>query len=183
MSKLKTCKSCSKEVAKAAKTCPHCGAKLKMGMLLKLVIAGVVIAIIGAVTAPSKEEFKDTLLSLKAESPATIDTADLAAHFRMGSDNTDLQRDKKEEEIKGQIVDWQIPVYEVRVLSADKNKYKIQGTSNRNIPGTFVTIYALDDAEKNQIESLKTGDVVRIKGKITGTTMRNIDIDPAVLAQ
>ena len=38
MSKLVNCKTCEKEVSKSAKKCPHCGAKLKMGFFMKLII-------------------------------------------------------------------------------------------------------------------------------------------------
>jgi PHP family Zn ribbon phosphoesterase len=38
MDQLTTCKTCSKEVAKSACNCPHCGAKLKMGTFEKLLI-------------------------------------------------------------------------------------------------------------------------------------------------
>lgn len=38
MTKLTTCKTCEKEVAKSAKSCPHCGAKLKSGWFAKIVL-------------------------------------------------------------------------------------------------------------------------------------------------
>lgn len=41
MSKLTTCKACGKEIAKSAKTCPHCGAKNKkkpIGCLIALIL-------------------------------------------------------------------------------------------------------------------------------------------------
>lgn len=38
MDGLTTCKTCSKEVALSATTCPHCGAKLKMSFMEKLVL-------------------------------------------------------------------------------------------------------------------------------------------------
>ncbi|MCL2882340.1 MAG: DUF4352 domain-containing protein [Coriobacteriia bacterium] len=47
--KLKTCKSCGKEVAKSAKKCPHCGARLGMATWLKVIIVLIVIGVIGAV--------------------------------------------------------------------------------------------------------------------------------------
>lgn len=47
MSKLVTCKTCEKEIAKAAKVCPHCGAKnAKSGWFLKALAAYIAIAII-----------------------------------------------------------------------------------------------------------------------------------------
>lgn len=39
MSKIKLCKNCSKEVPKSAKICPFCGAKLKMGIIKKLLLS------------------------------------------------------------------------------------------------------------------------------------------------
>lgn len=44
--KLKTCKVCGTEIAKSAKICPHCGAKLKKGHPLLIGLA-VVIAFVG----------------------------------------------------------------------------------------------------------------------------------------
>lgn len=49
--KMITCKTCGADVASSAKTCPHCGAKLKKPKALGIVlIVVVVIAIIGAVS-------------------------------------------------------------------------------------------------------------------------------------
>ncbi|PCJ47672.1 MAG: hypothetical protein COA74_11085 [Gammaproteobacteria bacterium] len=36
MSKLKSCKSCDKEIAKSAKSCPNCGASQKGSLIIKL---------------------------------------------------------------------------------------------------------------------------------------------------
>jgi hypothetical protein len=36
--KLSNCETCGKEVAKSANRCPHCGAKLKMGCFMKLIV-------------------------------------------------------------------------------------------------------------------------------------------------
>ncbi|WP_088187085.1 hypothetical protein [Desulfosporosinus sp. FKA] len=36
--KFTICKTCSKEVARSATACPHCGAKLKMNLIEKLVL-------------------------------------------------------------------------------------------------------------------------------------------------
>ncbi|MDR3584332.1 MAG: hypothetical protein P4L59_03310 [Desulfosporosinus sp.] len=54
MDQLTSCKTCSKEVAQSATVCPHCGAKLKMNLIEKLVLYVIVsfaalylIAIIG----------------------------------------------------------------------------------------------------------------------------------------
>ena len=63
----------------------------------------------------------------------------------------------------------------------DKEKliYRIQGSSTKNAPGTFVNLYARNASEAKKIESLKTGNFIFVKGKVTGVFMRNIDIDLA----
>jgi hypothetical protein len=189
MSKIKNCKSCGKEVAKSAKTCPNCGQKLKMGMMLKLLIGVGVLVVAGAIFGLSPEEeaakLKDELAAIASAQPANIaSSGQIAETFSLGSSSTDLQREDLEKQITGQIVQWNLPVYEVKRLDEKTSKYKIQTSSKGNSAvGAFVTIYARDDAEKQRIESLKTGDIVKIKGKITGTTMRNVNINPAVLVQ
>lgn len=35
---LTSCKTCSKEVAKSATVCPHCGAKLKLNLVEKIIL-------------------------------------------------------------------------------------------------------------------------------------------------
>jgi len=44
-----SCKTCSKEVAKSATVCPHCGAKLKLNLIEKVLLFIVVswVAIFG----------------------------------------------------------------------------------------------------------------------------------------
>ncbi len=38
MNQFTTCKTCLKEVAQSATVCPHCGAKLKLNLIEKLVL-------------------------------------------------------------------------------------------------------------------------------------------------
>ena len=190
-SQLKACPSCGKEVSKSAKVCPHCGKKLKMGFFLKLMISIVVIIGIVIAVQPSKE---DALLVLKEEINIIINadadnlkaTGELDEVFKLGGTATDIQRQNTEKEIIGKIVLWKLPVYEVKKL--DESKYRIQTSGNiggsfsgTSIVSTFVTIYPYDAQEKTYIESLKTNDMVTIKGRITGTSMRHITIAPAIL--
>lgn len=184
MSKLTTCKSCGKEVAKSAKKCPHCGEKLKMGFFMKLIIGAAVIGVISAIMAPSKDEKLKQLQEMASTQPANISPqGELAEMFSLGSKYTNLQREAKEKELKGQIVDWTLPVYEVKLLNKDSKTYKVQTTSQGGIVGTFVHIQALDDGDENVLSQLKTGTLVHFKGKISGVSIRNLEINPAVLVR
>lgn len=61
---LKSCKECGKQVSSNAKTCPHCGAKLKMGFFMKTIIGFFVLIFIGAIISnnqPKPEPEKDKI--------------------------------------------------------------------------------------------------------------------------
>jgi RNA polymerase subunit RPABC4/transcription elongation factor Spt4 len=180
MAKLKNCKSCNAEVAKSAKQCPSCGQKLKMGFMAKLgivIVVGIAAAIAGM---PSSEDIEKKLAEVEAATPSNIEPGgSLASMFSFVSDSTDIQRENKENEIVGNIVEWRLPVYEVRKLGDTGLKYKIQTTGGRNNVGTFVTITARDATESKKIEGLSADDVINVKGEITGIFMRNINIEHA----
>jgi hypothetical protein len=183
MSKVKDCPTCGKEVAKSAKVCPHCGKKLKTGLFVKIVLAliafGVLVAIFGPSDEQKAQKLSATLDSIEKSEAANISpSGQISEIFSIGSENTDIQRENMEKEINGKIVQWTLPVYEVK--KREENIYRIT-TSGTGYVGTFVTLHARNSQESSYIESLKTGSMFSFKGKIDGTTMRNIDIDPAVL--
>ena len=188
-SKLKQCPACEKEVAKSAKVCPNCGKKLKMGFFKKALIFFGILIIIGVAFSPSEEELANkldqTLSEIVSSQPSNISpTGEIAAIFKLDSKYTDLQRGDKENELRGQIVQWSLPVYEVRRTN---NAYRIQTSGDEALfggtprVGAFITVYARNDTETKYIESLKTGDIINFKGRISGTTMRNIDVNPAIV--
>ena len=180
MAKLKKCKSCGTDVAKGAKQCPSCGQKLKMGFMAKLGIVIVAIIAVVIISMPSSEEIEKKLAEVEAATPSNLDAGgSLASMFSFVSDSTDIQRENKEKEIVGAIVEWRLPVYEVKKLGDSGLKYKIQTTGNRNNVGTFVTITARDANEAKKIEGLSADDMINIKGEITGIFMRNMTIEHA----
>jgi hypothetical protein len=186
MSKLKACPACGKEVAASAKSCPHCGKKLKMGLWPRIGLALLIFGVLTVIFGPSEEEqaaaLATELSSLRSASAASISPrGELAEAFVFGSDYTDIQRENMEAELIGKVVQWRLPVYEVS--KQGDNRYRVQTGDGGGYVGTFLVIHTASPEEKAYVEGLKTGDAVSIKGKITGTTMRNIDIDPAILVR
>lgn len=135
---------------------------------------------------PSPEPQDDPITQLvKAQPSALAPTGELAAMFTLGSDNTDLQRDNELAKIKGQVVQWRLRVYEV---SKDGDGYRIQTDSGNDSTdatmdavGTFADITPRNDADRQKIANLKTGDFIVIKGVIADVMMRNLVLDPAIL--
>jgi len=112
-------------------------------------------------------------------------TGELAEILSYGSDFTQLQRDLKFKAIRGKVIEWRLPVYEVK---QSDDGYLIQtGRSFRDDPlgnslvGTFLHVTPRSDDDRQLVERLKTGDVIKVKGVIDDVTIRNLDIKPALL--
>lgn len=192
MGKLKACPACGKDVAKSAEMCPHCGKNLKSGLFVKLFFGIIVLAFLGDKFGPGEEgkarhekdvvqQFSSSLDSIANAQPTDISpSGELSQAFTLMSDYTNVQRDNMEEEIKGNIVQWSLPIYEVSKRS--KNKYRVQTLASSGNIGTSLTLYTRSPEESAYIERLQIGGIISFKGRITGITMRSIDIDPAVLA-
>lgn len=72
--KLTTCKVCGEQVAKTAKTCPHCGAKIKKSHPVAIGIAVVLILIAVAVSTGESDTPKKVDSTASVQNPAKATT-------------------------------------------------------------------------------------------------------------
>lgn len=151
-----------------------------VGLLVILIIGGVMSGKDGV-----KSKISEQMELINAQPSHLQIEGELSEIFAMGSKYTDLQREKKSKEITGQVVQWRLPVYEV---SKSDDVYKIQTQSKINIMGfgqdlvgVFVYITPRNDQDRQMIEALKTDDMITFKGIISGTSMRNLTVKPAIL--
>ena len=118
----------------------------------------------------------------------------LADKYVAESNYTNLQRDDQEKVLKGKIVEWEAPIYEVSrikssnvyfqiLIRADKRHDKKYNPKKPRYPGMEIEIFARTKKETQQIENLKTGSLISFKGRITGVTSvwRRIEIEDAIL--
>lgn len=99
--------------------------------------------------------------------------------FKLGSDHTDLQRETKLQEIRGQVVEWELPLYEISRKS--DGSYRVI-TSSSHAVGCIVDVRVTSDAERSYLLGLKTGDRIRFRGSIRGVNfVRSLEIDPATV--
>ncbi len=164
-----------------------------LGGILGLLLLLIVVAGIGHkngagdTSSASDAPSSDPLVALQNAAPSSLrPDGELAELFQIGgNDHTDIQRENKFKEIKGQVVAWCLPVYDV--TKADDG-YKVQTSGEYNIfgaggkvLGTFVYITPRNDEERRTIEALKEKDIIAFKGIIDDETMRSFDITPAIL--
>ena len=163
-------------------------------MTALMIIGGLVVLLIGGcavltgifavgVSEVAKEEAAKTKIqldSLATASPSGLrPDGELERMFTMLSEHTDIQRENKEKEITGKIVEWTLSVYEV---SRSGENYRVQ-THGDNVVGTFTILHPRSDSDRKRIEALKENDVITVRGYITGTSLRSVDIDPAILVR
>ncbi|MDP1548349.1 MAG: hypothetical protein Q8L87_20230 [Anaerolineales bacterium] len=165
------------------------GPKKKTGLWIGIVAGVLGLVVIAGMVGKSsgdKGTTVDPLAELASAAPSNLQpTGELSEIFSLGSKNTDLQRENKLKEITGQIVEWQLPVYEV---AKKGDVYRVQTGASVNIGqgrpgsvGTFVDVTPRTDADRKVIEALKTGDVISFKGRIAGSSFRSLEIKPALL--
>ncbi len=161
------------------------GCVIAILVLLGLGIVGVggCVLLTGAVVSNIEKEKQAKIKALETATPSELlPDGDLANKFNLISEHTDIQRENTEKEIKGQVVQWTLTVYEV---TKNSSGYRIQTKTSiggyGNEVAAFVELTARNQEEKSFIEELKTEDRFQFKGYIDGITMRSLDIKPAIL--
>ncbi|MFZ4439952.1 MAG: hypothetical protein ACOYOS_16110 [Syntrophales bacterium] len=182
------CKECGRMISSKAEKCPNCGAKntsldkIVVNMVITAFVVFIAIFFIdrcsSSTSTDTNTKTQKSMENILLENPTHISPyGELADIFNLGSDYTDVQRENKAAELKGKIVQWSLPVYEI---SRNKSGYRVQTRGGRAV-GTFIYITPADDEEKSIIEGLKTGDTINFKGRIKGISLRNVEITPAIL--
>lgn len=129
----------------------------------------------------------DPIVELSAAQPSSLrPDGELAELFALGTKSTELQRENKLAQIRGQVVQWTLPVYEVS-RAGDRYKVQTQGNDrllmeNKNLLlGAFIYLSSRNQQDSQVIAALKTGDLISVKGRIADSSVRNLVLDPAVL--
>lgn len=115
---------------------------------------------------------------------------ELADMFNPMSDSTNFQRSTKLAELKGKVIAWNLPLYEISKIGDNEfristNTGKLSKMTEGHSPYVHCSIKLTtrDAADIGKLLEFKTGDMIRIKGVLTGTTDigRALEIDPAIL--
>lgn len=135
-----------------------------------------------AAVAPSRAQVIAELEAAPAS--ALSPSGELAATFELGGAGTDVQRENAFRAIEGQVVVWELPVFDVKRrddgyrIATEGHVMTVFGPSPRIRTRVFIT--PRNDAERQRIEALNTGQTIRFKGLIKGVALRQLEIDPAI---
>jgi len=127
-----------------------------------------------------------TLEDLQAAKPVAVTPEQVAETFALGSKSTDLQRDLLEKEVSGQVVEWDLQLYEVQlegdIYTVSSNAIPINDDSGMNLIRIVAEVRARTPEEHAFLRAVKTGDPIRLRGRITAIALRTaVVMDPAVV--
>ena len=170
--RFKSCQHCQKPVIPADKNCPYCGTPVSKNVLPKLLIGVLLLTLIIAMAIPTKSKLEKERKNILNASVASVDMVEWAKNFN------DIVQLNKIGDFEGKIVELQLQVFVATYLS---DHFGIVTAPSDGIPGTYLMLYPRNEAETNFIKSIRPGQTIKIKGKVKGTYLQRIKIEPAFL--
>lgn len=171
-SRFKPCKYCQKPVIPADKDCPYCGTPVRNNVLPKLIIGGLLLTLIITLAIPTKSKLEKDRKNVLNATVASVDMVDWAKNFN------NIELSNKIREFDGKIVELQVQVFVATYLA---DYFGIVTIPSDGIPGTYLMLYPKNEAEADFIKSVRQGQTIKIRGKINGTYLKRIKIEPAFL--
>ena len=144
----------------------------KKDVLPKILIGALLLILFSTLAIPSKSEFEKERRKIVNATAATIDMRD----WSKGFSNPELLN--KIGEIEGKIVELQLQVFVSTYMSG---YFGIVTVPSDGIPGTMLMVYPKNDSESAFLRNIKPGNTIKIRGKIKGTYLKRIKIEPAFL--
>ena len=156
-------------------------------ILLACTLAGTLTACGGNDEPPAQaQEPAFTLADLEAAKPVAVTPEQVAETFALGSKSTDLQRKLLEKEVSGQVVEWDLQLYEVQlegdIYTVSSNPIPIANDGGINLIRIVAEVRARTPEEHAFLRAVKTGDPIRLRGRVTAIALRTaVVLDPAVV--
>lgn len=170
--RFKSCKNCQKPVIPADKNCPYCGTPVRNNLHPKLLIGVLLLILIITMAIPTKSKLEKERKNILNATVASVDMVEWAKNFN----NIELLN--KIGDFEGKIVELQLQVFVATYLS---DHFGIVTAPSDGIPGTYLMLYPKNEAETDFIKSIRPGQTIKIKGKVKGTYLQRIKIEPAFL--
>ena len=176
---LTKCTSCGTEIAKSAKTCPNCGAKVKKPIykkwwfwLIIVILVAMVIASIGGDDSTStssdtvQQQAQDNSANqsepqqeVTTEAPAiSVSAADILAAYEANEVSADKQYKGNKLSVTGVVNNISVVLNQTSVVLTSGGEYEFLG----------VRCYFKDEAEIEKISNLSKGTTITVEGVCSG---------------
>lgn len=118
----------------------------------------------------AQQTSEDQLAEIIRAEAVPVSPEQVSEAFALGSDSTDLQRDILRKELIGNVVEWNIQVYEIGM---ENGTYKI---TSQPIPiksmeavqllSAVMFVYPMNDYDLDRLRMAKTNDMIKVRGKV-----------------
>lgn len=166
----KTCKHCKSEISYQAKICPNCRKKVGMGIVPKIIIGIVAIAVIGNLLGGGENEKEQSSKTVKSPSvsgevaePAEEKIEYTSYNMSELMDDLDSNALKAKEKYDKQYVE-----ITGKLSNIDSSGKYISLTPDEDFAIIGIQCYIKDDDQKSKVMNMTIDDIITLKGKITG---------------
>ncbi len=145
--------------------------------LMIFIIAAVVV--LGILSGRDKGQVRTVILEdLEKSAVDPLQPRELIPVLNRDYPPGDPQVNELEKNIQGKIVQWEVKVFEV---TDDQNYHTIHIYPDQEMVGAIVLVYPRTPQELKDLDSLKEGDRLKIKGQIQKLSYGKVRINPAIL--
>ena len=161
--KMTTCKHCGAEIAASAKTCPHCGGKNKKPIYKRVWFWGLIAVVVLAIAASAGSDSSDpgTTPSGNNKDAAPIEYTEVTTDEL--ADALEANAVNASEAYKGKYL---AVTGKLDTIDSDGNYINLD-TVHNTWDIYVVTCRIKTDDQLDKVRSLKKGDTITVKGKIT----------------
>ena len=149
---------------------------MKKDLFPKLIIGVLLLTLLGSLAIPTTSSFEKRREKILNAPVDRLTVAELAKI--LDKKNSDVEILNKIVKIEGKIVELKLQVFVATFMS---DYYRIVTIPSAGKPGTLLTLYPKNKKEFEYLENIKPGHTIEIKGKIKGTYLKRLKIDPAFL--
>lgn len=161
MAKLTNCKTCKKEVSSTAKICPHCGEKLGVGLLKKILtgflLIFIILIIIGMFAEKSEHDSAQQASSSSQPSEPEVQKPVLTYTVQQLNDMYEENEVKTDEDLKGKTIIVTGVVQEISKDFTDGIEVSLV-SKNKYMPSQMF----MEDSEKAAAINLRKGNSVKL---------------------
>lgn len=171
-SRFKPCENCQQPVIPKEINCPYCGSPIKKDFLAKIVIGLLLLILLSTLAIPTKSKLEKERKKIVSAGATTVDVRNWAKN------QNSKALSNKIAELDGKIVELQLQVFVTTYLS---DYFGIVTVPSEGVPGTYLMLYPKDSTETAFLKAIRPGQTIKIRGKVNGTYLKMIKIEPAFL--
>jgi hypothetical protein len=137
--------------------------------------------------SPAQPSIEEVLAAIQAATPNPVTPEAVAETFALGTNATDIQREMMKQDLVGSVVEWNLVVYDVKLLDGGQYQVTSQPVQIPSpAPLQHVAVVVLIQSQGPEddafLRRVQTDDPIRIRGLVQDVFLRSIvRIGPGVV--